>query len=29
MPDKEISYLTKYLANLRAKKMGFLWKNTN
>ncbi len=29
MPDEEISYLTKYLANLRAKKIGFLWKDTN
>jgi mono/diheme cytochrome c family protein len=27
--DEEIMYLTKFLTNLRAKKIGFLWKNSN
>jgi mono/diheme cytochrome c family protein len=27
--DEEITYLTKFLSDLRAKKVGFLWKNTN
>ncbi len=29
LQDKEITCLTKYLSDLRVKKVGFLWKNTN
>ncbi|MEK6766198.1 MAG: c-type cytochrome [Planctomycetota bacterium] len=29
LDDEELTYLTKYLSDLRAKKVGFLWKNTN
>lgn len=29
LEDEEISYLTKYLSDLRTRKIGFLWKNTN
>ena len=29
LEDEEIGYLTKYLSDLRTRKIGFLWKNTN
>jgi cytochrome c2 len=29
LDDGELTYLTKYLSDLRTKKVGFLWKNTN
>lgn len=29
LDDEELTYLTKYLSDLRTKKVGFLWKNTN
>lgn len=29
MTDEELTYLTKFLSNLRAKKLGFLLKSTN
>ncbi len=29
LDDDELTYLTKYLSDLRTKKVGFLWKNTN
>lgn len=29
LDDEELTYLTKYLSDLRTKRVGFLWKNTN
>ena len=29
LDDDELKYLTRYLSDLRAKKLGFLWKHTN
>lgn len=29
LDDNELTYLTNYLSDLRTKKVGFLWKNTN
>jgi hypothetical protein len=29
LTDEELTYLAKFLSNLRAKKVGFLWKSTN
>jgi hypothetical protein len=29
LTDEELTYLTKYLSDLRAKKVSFLWKNTD